>query len=258
MHHNLDGSFQNISKNFHDNILVYQGAIAHQHRVQCPWPDKSACCFLYSFSQICSVVSFEVSLPVNTWFATIIKFRFVRSSSNRTNSEYLRCKSLTEVCLIRSSLAWKCRRKVRIPSMFRASLRMQADLRWFCHTKALWTSTNPLKKATTKYCTWLPRVQNHQGHWKPLWNLRENQTTTSSCEPKVHQQSAVSWWISHLFMVNLPPYTPHGALMVFPSWFIILNTQTYAASRKRLKQHPAHNDGLALGKCLLTAAPGQK
>ena len=84
---------------------------------------------LYSFSPICSVVSYKVSLPVNMWFATIIKLRFVRSSSNRTNSEYLRWKSLTKVCLIRSSLAWKCRRKVRIPSMFRASLRMQADLR---------------------------------------------------------------------------------------------------------------------------------
>ena len=81
------------------------------------------------FSQICSVVSFQVS------FATIIKFHFVRSSSNRTNSEYLRRKSLTKVRLIRSSLAWKCRRKVMIPSMFRASLRMQADLWWFCHTK---------------------------------------------------------------------------------------------------------------------------
>lgn len=127
----LSRTFHKTS-NFHDNILVHQGAIAHQHRVQCPWPDKSACCFLYSFSQICSVVSYKVSLPVNKWFATIIKFRLVRSSSNRTNSEYLRCKSLTEVCLIRSSLAWKCRRKVRIPSMFRASLRMQADLRWLC------------------------------------------------------------------------------------------------------------------------------
>ena len=215
-------------------------------------------CFLYSFSQICSVVSYKVSLPVNMWFATIIKLRFVRSSSNRTNSEYLRCKSLTKVCLIRSSLAWKCRRKVRIPSMFRASLRMQADLRWFCQKKALWTSTNPSKKATTKYCTWLPRVQNHQRQWKPLWNLRENQRLPLPVSQRFtnralyHGESPTcSWWISHPIPFMVPWWSFHH-----DSSFSIPKPTPIPG--KRLKQHRAHNDGLALGKCLLTAAPGKK
>ncbi len=155
MHRNLDGSFQHLSKPTMAISLFHQGAIAHQHRVQCPWPAKSACCFVFLIMFFLNFAAFFFlrclcqkicGLPESSSFA-------LRDQTLRTNSEHLRgCKSLTEVCLIRSSLACKFRRKVQIPLMLLCFLE---DAGWFAvilsYKRFLNFNKSFEKKATTSY-----------------------------------------------------------------------------------------------------------
>lgn len=84
-------------------------------------------------------------------------------------------------------------------------------------------------------------------HWLPL---PVSQRFTNRA--LYHGESpSCSWWTSHPIPHMVPWWSFHH-----DSSFSI--PKSYADSRKRLKQHRAHNDGLALGKCLLTAAPGKK